>query len=118
MASPSQFRLAVAALALALAAVPAMPQTPRQQPTTKVERTAIGLPIVTSDGKAIGRVVATGTDSNNQPVLVGEIERQLGIAPEAVAIPTDLFVRKQGRIELTITEAEVNARLGQAGNQQ
>jgi hypothetical protein len=44
-------------------------------------------------------------------VLVGEIERQLGLGLEAIAIPTDLFVRKEGRIELTITEDEVNARL-------
>jgi hypothetical protein len=117
MALPSQFRLAVAALALTLAAAPAVPQSPQQRPAAKVERTAIGLPIVTADGKAIGKVVATGTDTDNQPVLVGAIERQLGIGPEAVAIPTDLFVRKQGRIELTITEAEINARLGQAERQ-
>lgn len=118
MALPLQFRLAVAALAMALAAAPAVSESPGQQrPGGKVERTAIGLPIVTSDGKAIGKVVATGIDESNRQVLVGEIERQLGIGPEAIAIPTDLFVRKEGRIELTIDEAEVNARLGRVEGQ-
>jgi PRC-barrel domain len=114
MALPLHFRLGAAALALALAAGQALPQSPPQRPPGKApyaERTAVGLPIVTSDGKAIGKVVATGVDDDNQPVLVGEIERQLGLGLEAVAIPTDLFVRKEGRIELTITEDEVNARL-------
>jgi hypothetical protein len=116
MALPLHSRLGAAALALALALAPgqALPQSPSQRLPGKApnaERTAVGLPIVTSDGKAIGKVVATGVDDDNQPVLVGEIERQLGLGLEAIAIPTDLFVRKEGRIELTITEDEVNARL-------
>ena len=117
MALPLQSRLAVAALALTLAATPTMPEGPRQRPAGKAERTTVGLPIYTSDGKAIGKVVAIGTDEDNQPVLVGEIERTLGLGPEAVAIPADLFVRKQDRIELTIDEAEVNARMGRAESQ-
>ena len=82
-----------------------------RSPPGKTEHRAVGLPVYTADGKAIGKIVATGTDEDNQPVLVAEIERALGLGPEAIAIPADLFVRKQGRIELTITEAEVNARL-------
>jgi hypothetical protein len=115
MALPLHSPLGMAALALALVAGQALPQTPQQRAPGKAQRVepaAVGLPIVTSDGKAIGKVVATGVDEDNRPVLVGEIERQLGLGPEAVAIPTDLFVRKQGRIELTITADEVNARLG------
>jgi hypothetical protein len=114
MALPLHSRLGAAALALTLAAGQALPQSPPQRLPGKApyaERTAVGLPIVTADGKAIGKVVATGVDDDNQPVLVGEIERQLGLGLEAIAIPTDLFVRKEGRIELTITEDEVNARL-------
>jgi PRC-barrel domain protein len=117
MALPLQSRLAIATLALTLATAPAMPESPQPRPTTKAERTAVGLPIVTSDGKAIGKVAAMGTDEDNQPVLVGVIERSLGLGPEAIAIPTDLFVRKHDRIELTINEAEVNARLGRAERQ-
>ena len=117
MSLPVQTRLAAAVLALAIGAAPALPESPRQRPTGKIERTAVGLPIVTSDGKTVGKVVATGTDEDSQPVLVGEIERSLGLGPEAIAIPTELFVRKPGRIELTIDAAEVNARLGRAERQ-
>jgi hypothetical protein len=118
MSLPLKSRLAAAALAMALAAAPAIPESPRPPPANKAQRTAVGLPIVTSDGKAIGKVIATGTDEDNKSVLVGEIERRLGLSPEAIAIPTDLFVRRPGRIELTIDEAEVNARLGRTEPQQ
>lgn len=79
-------------------------------------RAPVGLPVYTSDGKAIGKVVALALDEDDEQVLVAEIERPLGIGSEAVAIPIDLFTRKQDRIELTITEAEVDARLGRPEN--
>jgi hypothetical protein len=110
----SQPRLAAAALAIALAAAPAFAEGLQQRPASRNERTAVGLPIYTSDGKAIGRVIATGVDEDNRAVLVGQIERPLGLGPQATAIPIDLFVRKRDRIELTLTEAEVNARLGRS----
>jgi hypothetical protein len=110
----SQARLAAAALTVALAAAFACAEGPQQRPASRNERTAVGLPIYTSDGKAIGRVTASGVDEDNQAVLVGEIERSIGIGPQAIAIPTELFVRKRDRIELTLTEAEVNARLGRS----
>jgi hypothetical protein len=113
MALQWRFRLAAAALAVALAAAPALAEGQQQRPAQKKsERAVVGLPVYTSDGKAIGRVVATGVDEDNRAVLVAEIERPLGLGLQAVAIPTDLFVRKRGRIELTLTQAEVNARLG------
>jgi hypothetical protein len=59
-------------------------------------------------------VLATGIDDDDQVVLVAEIARPLGIGADAVAIPTDMFVRKANRIELTITDAEVRDRLAQA----
>jgi hypothetical protein len=121
MTWPSRSGLAAAALALALGAAPAMSETARQRPPGKANKSgpnqAVGLPIYTADGKVIGKVLATGTDEDDQPVLVAEIERPLGLGPEAIAIPTNLFVRKQGRIELTLTEMEVNARLEQSDGQ-
>lgn len=99
--------LPAAALALMLVILAA----PAQLATAEPARSPVDLPIYTSDGKAIGRVIATGFDDDNQPVLVAEIDRPLGLGPQAVAIPTDLFVRRAARIELTITEAEVTARL-------
>jgi sporulation protein YlmC with PRC-barrel domain len=104
---------ALAALAIALAAAPAMSQH-RQQRPMKADRSPVGLPIFTSDGKAIGTVLATGIDEDDQAVLVAEIEQPLGVGADAVAIPTNMFVRKANRIELTITEAEVRDRLARA----
>jgi hypothetical protein len=109
-------RLAVAALALVLAGAHAAPQDARRQPPTASQQQApAGLPLYSSDGKRLGRVVAAGVDDNDEPVLVAEIQRPLGIGPRAIAIPTNMFVQRRDRIELTITEAEMNARLGGVG---
>jgi hypothetical protein len=102
-----------AALALTLAAAPAVSQKPQRQMPAKPEQAPVaGLPLYTADGKAVGRVLAMGLGENDEQVLVAEIERPLGLGPEAIAIPMDMLVRKPGRIELTLTEAEVDARLG------
>jgi hypothetical protein len=119
MACPLPIRLALAALApalaLALAAAPVPAQQPqRPQPPAQGQRTPVGLPLYTSDGKAIGKVIAVGLDEDDAPVLVAEIERPLGLGPLAIAVPTDMFVRRPGRIQLTLTEAEVKARLAGA----
>jgi hypothetical protein len=111
MALLSRCRPAAVALTLALMAVPVLAESPQRQPAAKTERAA-GLRVYTADGKAIGRVIASGLDDDNRPVLVAEIERPLGLGPQAIAIPTDLFVRRRDRIQLRLTEAEVNARLG------
>ena len=104
-------RTAIVALAIALAAAPALSQ---QQRPAKADRAPVGLPIFTSDGKAIGKVLATGIDEDDKAVLVAEIERPLGIGADAVEIPTDMFIRKFNRIILTITEAEVRDRFAKA----
>jgi hypothetical protein len=44
---------------------------------------------------------------------VAEIAQPLAIGPTAIAVPIDMFARKGNRIELTLTQAEVNARLKQ-----
>jgi hypothetical protein len=84
------------------------------QPPPTTERSVVGLPIFTSDGKEIGKVLATGTDENGLTVLVAEFERASGIGSVAVAIPTDMFVLITDRIVLAITEAEVSQRLARA----
>ena len=114
---PLRWLLAAAVLTPALAAVPAMPQAPaqkpRQPPGQKPQPSLDGLPVYTADGKAIGTVITMGLDEDDKLVLVAEIAQALGLGPTAVAVPTDMFVRKGNRIELTLTEAEVNARLKQ-----
>jgi sporulation protein YlmC with PRC-barrel domain len=115
---PLQCLLTAAALHLALAVPPTVAQGPKQgperqqAPAAKPQPSLVGLQIYTSDGKSVGKVIATGLDEDDEPVLVGEIERQLGIGPTAIAVPLDMYVRKGDRIELTLTEAEVNAKLG------
>jgi len=107
--------LSVVACALAPMPAPAHDEaavSPSQPPPT-TER-AVGLPIFTSDGKQIGKVLATGTDEDGLTVLVGEFERAVGIGSVAVAIPTDMFVLISDRIVLSITEAEVSQRLARA----
>jgi len=83
------------ATALALTPMPAAAHDaavvfplPSQQ-LRAAERAVVGLSIFTSDGKEIGKALATGTDENGLTVLVAEIERPLGMRPIAVAIPTD-----------------------------
>ena len=93
-----------------------MSQHQQRPPAGKAHRALVGLAIFTSDGKEIGKVLATGIDENDQFVLIAEIERLLGIGPLAVAIPTHMFVRKSNRIELTITEAEISNTLSRTVN--
>jgi hypothetical protein len=74
-------------------------------------RAVVGLPIFTSDGKEVGKVLATGTDGQGQTLLVAAIARPLGVGSVAVGIPTDMFVLMSDHIVLAITEAEVGERL-------
>ena len=111
----------LSAAAYALAPMPAPAHdaaavSPRpSQPPPSAERAVVGLPIFTSDGKEIGKVLATGTDEDGLAVLVAEFEGAFGIGSVAVAIPTDTFVLITDRIVRSITEAEVSQRLARAG---
>src|SRR5262245_28257575 len=80
----------------------------------RAQRAVVGLPIITSDGKEIGKTLATGIDEHGLAVLVAEIERPLGIGSVAVAIPTDMFVLMTDHIVLAITEAQISQRLARA----
>ena len=110
----------LSAVACALAPMPAPAHdaaavSPRpSQPPPSAERAVVGLPIFTSDGKEIGKVLATGTDEGGLAVLVAEFEGAFGIGSVAVAIPTDMFMLITDRIVLSITEAEVSQRLARA----
>lgn len=111
--------LAAAVLLLMAAALPAIAQPSTQQPAqsppqSKPQGAFAGLPLYTSDGKLIGKVLALGVDEDNETVMVAEIARSLGLGPTAIAVPFNLINASKGRtdrVELTLTEAEVNARL-------
>lgn len=108
-------RCLLAAAALGVVAAAAMPaglaQQAKRPPAAEADASVAGLPVYTADGKEIGTVIAMGLDEDDKPVLVAEIAPPLALGPTAVAVPPDMFVRKADRIELTLTEAEVNARL-------
>jgi PRC-barrel domain len=107
---------ALVASALALGpAEPAAAQQHRKPGAGEAGRALVGHPLFSSDGKRIGRIIAMGVDDSNETVLVAEIERPLGIGSAAVAIPFDMLVRKAGRLELTITAAEVEERMTKGG---
>jgi hypothetical protein len=97
---------------------PAPAAEERNAASAQPDRTLVGLPIYSLDGKQIGRILAVGVDDGNRPVLVAEVDRPLGIGADAVAIPFDMFVRKPDRIELTITAQEVAERVSGAEREQ
>ena len=54
---------------------------------------------VTGDGKA---------------VLIGEVERPLGLGPELIAISADMFVDRGDHIQLTLTADQIREKLAKA----
>ena len=99
--------LIIATIAAALATVPAVAQQGLQRPASAL----VGLPVFTSDGQLAGRISKLGRDGHGQGVLIAELDRPLGIGPQIVAIPIDMFVQRPDRIELTITAEQVRDRL-------
>jgi hypothetical protein len=93
--------LAIAAtLAVALVVVAPAAQQERTPLTANAASAAIiGLPVFSSDGKQLGKVVAEGIDEDDQPVIVAEVERPLGIAPRLAAIPTYMLVQRPDRFD-------------------
>ena len=98
--------------ALSLALVPqAMAQQAAQESSaTEIDQGVVGLPIHTSDGHEIGLVTEAGID-DGEPILIGEIERPLGLGPDVVVITSEMFVNRGDHIELTITAEQVRDRL-------
>jgi len=99
-------------VAAVLATVPAAVAQPNleQSPPSRVDQSLIGLPLVSSDGKSIGQVTHVGVD-DGQAVLIAEIDRPLGIGADPVAIPAEMFVNRGDHVELTMTAAQIRAKL-------
>ena len=83
-------------------------------PTATKELRLYGLPIFTSDGVEIGVVSDTGTDEDDQLVLLAEIAMPLGMGAQTVAIPLDLVAVKTDRVDLSLTAAQVRETLSRA----
>ena len=107
--------LAIAAtLAVALVVVAPAAQYERTPLTANVAGAIIGLPVFSSDGKQLGKVLAEGVDEDDQAVIVATVERPFGISPHVAAIPIYLFVQRPDRIVLKITAEQVANRLFRA----
>ena len=104
--------IAASVVAMLTATIPATAQIAREQvpATSAINRTLIGLPIVTADEETVGYITEVGID-HGQAIVIGEIVRQLGIGYDAVAIPIEMFANKGDHVELTITAEQVRSRL-------
>ena len=98
--------------ALSLATIPqaVAQQEHADTPATEIDRGVVGLPIHTSDGHEIGLVTEAGID-DGEAILIGEIERPLGIGVGVVIITSEMFVNRGDHIELTLTVEQVRDRL-------
>jgi sporulation protein YlmC with PRC-barrel domain len=102
----------VSFVVLLVGASPVAAQIVREQipATSQIDKSLVGLPLVTSDGETVGYITEVGID-DGQAIAIGEIVRPLGIGYDAVAIPTEMFAHKGDHVELTIPAEEVRTRL-------
>ena len=106
-------RAIAASLVIVLTAtMPATAQIAREEipASLEINRTLIGLPIITADGETVGYITEVGID-DGQAIVIGEIVRPLGIGYDAVAIPIEMFANKGDHVELAITAEQVRSRL-------
>ena len=99
---------------MVLAAVPVLAQQDQKQsPASQLKSAFVGLPILSSDGEKIGQI--TGVElENGRGILVGEIDRHMGIGSDEVAIPAGAYVDRGDHIELTVTAGEVRDTIARA----
>ena len=102
--------LCAIAVATVLATVPVLAQQDQQSHPHTV---FVGLPILSSDGEKIGQITGVEVE-NGKGLLVGEIDRRMGIGTDEVAIPIGVYVDRGDHIELTVTAAEVRDTIARA----
>jgi hypothetical protein len=100
-------------IAVVLTALPGDGQQMRPQPRSGSSILLVGLSVFTSDGREIGKVIGWAKH-RGEHLLIAEIEGPLGIGPQTVAIPIDMFVQWADRIELTITDEQMADKLATA----
>ena len=107
--------LAAGMVAFMLGSAPALARPEPELPAAEATAPRYRLAIFTSDGVKIGAITDTGTDEDGHTVLLAEVGLPLGFATETVAIPLDLVVFKDNRIDLSLTATEVSDILASAG---
>ena len=106
--------IAAGIFALMVGPMPVLAGMAPEPPAAEEAAPIYGIAIFTSDGVKIGTVTDTGTDEDGSTVLLAEIGQPLGIGAETVAIPLDLVVLKDNRIDLSLTATEVGDMLAGA----
>jgi PRC-barrel domain len=94
-----------AALALT-AAAGLSPAVAQQTPQPGQAENLIGMQVYTSDNQHLGQVIQL-VSYNGELALRAEIGSFLGFGTTTVVIPNSMYVAKDGRIEVTMTAAEV-----------
>ena len=109
-------RKAVLAMVAALAITPTngvIAQEPEAVPRSEVAPRLLNLPIRSVDDQPIGVVTQAGI-GDGEAVLIGEVERPLGLGPELIALTADMFVDRGDHIQLTLTADQIREKLAKA----
>ena len=88
-------------------------QEPEAIPQSEVAPRLLNLPIRSIDDQPIG-VVAQAGIGDGEAVLIGEVERPLGLGPELIALTADMFVDRGDHIQLTLTADQIREKLAKA----
>ena len=101
----------VALVALSMSqATQASAQEPDPIPRSEFAPRLLNLPIHSVDGQPIGVVTQAGI-GDGEAVLIGEVERPLGLGPELIAFSADMFVDRGDHIQLTLTADQIREKL-------
>ena len=102
-------------IATALAVMPALAQQDVQEPRgPRLDASRVGLPLLSSDGETIGLITAVEI-YDGQMVLIGEIDRPLGLGSDTVSIPAGMFEEKADHIQLTMPAERIRDSIAQSG---
>jgi len=88
-------------------------QEPEAVPKSEIAPRLLNLPIRSVDDQPIGVVTQAGI-GDGEAVLIGEVERPLGLGPELIAISADMFVDRGDHIQLTLTADQIREKLAKA----
>jgi hypothetical protein len=99
----------------ALAFVPALAQQDVQEPQgPRLDASRVGLPLLSSDGEKIGQITAVEI-YNGQVVLIGEIDRPLGLGSDTVSVPAGMFKEEADHIQLSMPAESIRDSIAQSG---
>ena len=104
--------VAICAVLLLAPAPKVLAQNAGAVPASEIAPRLVTLPIRSVDGQPIGIVTHAGSGFG-ETVLIGEVERPLGLGPELIAISTEMFVDRGDHIQLQLSAAQIREQLAQ-----